>query len=320
MKRIIIVFSLLVFGGSIGFGQSWLWGAQGIGESEAYPTAVDSAGNVYIMGYFPGQMIFGTDTLTSQNVDVFCVKYDKLGSQLWAIQSKSPSPFSYAYGGAIATDLSGNEYLTGEYHDTVSFGAFTITSPVSLNFYLVKYDSSGNVKWARQSNGGYYSNVDGGSLATDIYNNVFAAGTFSDSVSFGAYNLFTGYFDAFLVKYDYLGNVVWAKQARGLGRSPDYLGAITTDRFENEYITGYFQDTVIFGNDTVNSNVGTYTTYLVKYDSTGSVIWANQAIVSNNSSTDQGFAITTDFSGYIYNGVFQRNNKIWYSYFKFIKG
>src|SRR5262245_38141364 len=72
----------------------------------------------------------------------------------------------------IATDDSGNIYLTGEYHDTIAFGTDTLTGSLA-HVYLAKYDSSGNVKWAKNNLATAYSIVFGYGVSTDAFDNCY---------------------------------------------------------------------------------------------------------------------------------------------------
>ena|ERR1035437_2554253 len=58
----------------------------------------------------------------------------------------------------------------------------------------------------------------------------------------------------------------------------------------NSYITGYFQDTAVFGTTNLMSR-GIYDIYLAKYDHDGTCLWARQA---GGSDWDQSYSISVD--------------------------
>lgn len=69
---------------------------------------------------------------------------------------------------SIASDNAGNLYVTGKFNSSsIVFGLDTFINPTisSWNMFLVKYDVSGKVIWARRSTGSDY-NV-GNAVTTD---------------------------------------------------------------------------------------------------------------------------------------------------------
>src|ERR1035437_2835916 len=70
----------------------------------------------------------------------------------------------------------------------------------------------------------------------------------------------------------------WARQ--GICHNPPYGGevsSITTDSFGNEYLVGFYEDTITFGNDTLIGDINSGNMFLAKYDSSGQFIWAKTA-------------------------------------------
>jgi uncharacterized protein YdeI (YjbR/CyaY-like superfamily) len=111
---------------------------------------------------------------------------------MWAhnIVPHTSSPAIFPLGGHyMATDASKNVYLIGSFKDSISFGSLTISgSHLVRNPYLVKYDSSGNVLWARAgsaTNNAIQFNWANG-VTTDANGNVYLTGGFSTStITFG---------------------------------------------------------------------------------------------------------------------------------------
>ena len=93
----------------------WLWGANANNADDDAANAIthDKQGNVYVAGGFKGVQILGNDTLISRgDNDVFLVKYAPDGQVIWARSGGSVAGESVK---AIATDSSGNVYLTGNF-------------------------------------------------------------------------------------------------------------------------------------------------------------------------------------------------------------
>lgn len=312
--------------------------------------ATDAAGNVFIAGTYEGAT--GPDTAAIDTFKLngnagynfsyggmFIAKYDIAGNATWVR--------SYAGGwyidnaNAIATDRSGNVYMTGSYIAApVTFGSTTLPAAVQSSTYMfvVKYDPSGNVLWAKQpheSEAGtplspLPGSVAGTGIATDASGNVFVTGTFyCDTLVFGNYTFYTflGGIDetvnkVFVAKYDSAGNVLWACNA---AQQPLYTGtpvAITTDKSGNAIVTGNFTgDSVTFGNSTLyyvysEFNYGNedQNTFIAKYSPSGTVLWAQ------NTDNSTGTALATDPDNNIYlGGVFNAdtirfgNTTFWYA-------
>jgi len=99
----------------------------------AYGVATDSSANVYVTGYTYG----GLDGNTSAgNYDLFVVKYNSSGTKQW---TKQLGTSSYDYASGVATDSSGNVYVTGY----TGGGLDGNTSAGNADIFVVKYNSSG---------------------------------------------------------------------------------------------------------------------------------------------------------------------------------
>ncbi|MBI2271721.1 MAG: SBBP repeat-containing protein [Bacteroidetes bacterium] len=116
-------------------------------------------------------------------------------------------------------------------------------------------------------------------ISVDNNGNVYSVGHFSSpTITFGSTTLVnvssTGTSDVFIVKHDSCGNVVWAKHA-GDQNYDDRGTAIITDKSGNVYLTGaYYSYYIKFGTDSLSNNGTGWSTYLVKLNSAGTVIWA----------------------------------------------
>jgi len=295
MKRTFL-FVLLLFCTRFIFAQSdiWLWAKQAGGTDYEYGNsiAIDSSGNSYVTGCFQGTASFGDTNLTSSGcADIFIAKLNSNGNWLWAHKAGGTSP-DYGYG--IATDSSGNSYVTGYFEGTASFGTITLTSSGYIDIFIAKLDSSGNWLWVKKAGG---TNYDGGyGIAIDSSGNSYVTGYFQGSASFGTITLTSNSNsrDIFVAKLDSSGNWLWAKQAGGT--SPDYSYGIAIDSSGNSYVTGYFWGTASFGTTTLTSS-GDIDIFIAKLDSSGNWLGAKQA---GGTSNDYGYGIAIDSLGNSY--------------------
>jgi hypothetical protein len=251
-----------------------LWAQRFGGSSNDRGTSIttDKAGNVYLTGYFYSPIIvFGSTTLTNAgNVgDIFVVKFDNQGNVIWA---RRDGGIGLEIPHSITVDALNNIIVTGRFSsNSITFGTTTLLQAGSMDVFLVKYDPAGNVLWAKGAGGG--SNDEGYSVNTDASGNIYVAGYFTQPSNFGTIKLTSeGISDMFLAKYDPSGNVMWAKNAGGKG--DDRANAVKTDASGNSYVTGFYtNDSISFGS-VIIPNKAVDNSFVAKYDSDGSVIWA----------------------------------------------
>lgn len=268
--------------------------------------AVDANGNSYVVGYFKTASItFGSTTLTNASSsgysDMFIVKYDVNGSVAWA---KSAGGSFRDEAVSIGIDASNNCYVTGKFGSpTITFGSTTLTNvgggSAYEDMFLVKYNSSGTVLWAKSAGSNYFDS--GNAIVVDGSGNSYVTGHFDGaSINFGAFSLTnsnTAYAEMFIVKYNSSGNVVWATNPNG-GLNDDIGNDIALDASGNIYVTGYFRSSVItFGSTTLTNTAASNDVFIVKYNSSGTVVWAKK---EGWYSDDFGNSINVDASGFVY--------------------
>jgi hypothetical protein len=283
--------------------QNWQWAVSPTGISVGNAVCTDPTGNVYYTGFFNGQLVFGSDTINNTNgpyQDVFIAKYNATGNALWVRSGNG-----YADADGVATDASGNIFITGNfYNDSISFGSFTLYDPhtgaQNSNIYLVKYDPSGNVIWAKNL-GGINNNLAAG-ISTDINGNIYVTGTFTgDSMSIDNVTVQQiGIGDAFVMKLDASGSAVWI---RNIGSpNSETPTAVGTDVNGNVFMTGYFSGNYIYVGSLSSLIASPYSNnvFLIKYDSLGDKLWVKYAGGNNNGSNNTSVGLSVDPSGDVY--------------------
>jgi hypothetical protein len=303
MKKILLLFAVFYFLCKMSDAQipDWLWAksAQGTDNDDATSVTTDGYGNVFVAGWFASPTItFGSFTLTNagpDKSDMFIVKYDYLGNVIWA---KNAGGTQNDNATSITTDGNRNIIVAGFFESsTITFGSFTLTNTSSnmSDMFIVKYDNLGNVLWAKSGGG---SSGDGGySVTADGNGNIIMVGHFSSLITFDSFTLSSnGNFDMFIVKYDNTGNVIWAKSAGGT--EYEIASSVTTDENGNIFVVGSFASSTINIDSfaLINAGSGEYDIFMVKYDNTGSVIWAYS---SGGTNSDDATSVTSDGSGNI---------------------
>ncbi len=284
MKKILFLIAIIASSiNAIAQVPSWEWAksAGGGTNDSGTSSATDASGNVYIAGEFSSPtIVFGSYTLTNVNTDgnysdIFIAKYDATGNVLWA-KSVGAKIWSTVCGTGvnISTDIDGNVFLASAFvSSNITLDTTLLIGNSYYNIFVVKYDSTGNVLWAKSAGGNKEKYI--GGITTDNFGNVCIAGTFSESAIFGTTTLTGG--GIFIVKYNPNGNVIWAKKATSYG----FVDGISADLAGNIYITGTFSnDSIVFDTTTlVNAGcTGAFGNcadiFVVKYDPLGDFMWA----------------------------------------------
>ncbi|MFA6243948.1 MAG: SBBP repeat-containing protein [Candidatus Hydrogenedentales bacterium] len=211
----------------------------------------------------------------------------------------------------IAIDGSGNVYTSGVFLGTGDFdpgeGVYSLTSGAQGDVFISKLDSSGNFVWARKMGGAGYDV--GFVVAVDGSGNVYAAGHFEGTADFdpsdGTFNLVSsGNSDAFVVKLNAAGDLVWVDKFGGTGDDKGY--GIAVDTSGNVLATGYFNGTADFDPSGGTFNLvssGASDVFVAELSSNGALVWAKKI---GGFSYDHGMAITVDETGAVYTtGNFQ---------------
>lgn len=310
-----IILAFVLFEASSLFAQAPSWQlafSAGYNGNESVSTvATDALGNTYITGSYTSSYInFGAFSLLnsfSGTADIFLVKIDPSGSVVWA---KTFGGADGDQGNGLAIDASGNVILTGWFASaSITFSPTVLNNlgTASSDLFIAKYDSDGNLIWAKSTGGSI--NDRGYAVSCDANSNIFVTGWYTSStINFGTGNLTnagTSTNDIFVVKYDANGTALWAKSVGGT--SLDGARACATDVLGNTYVLGSFSSASInFGTGALNNaSSGTYDLFLVKYDPTGTVLWSTKA---GGNSDDLGNGISISGSNIYLTGSFTSSN------------
>ncbi len=142
---------------------------------------------------------------------------------------------------------------------------------------------------------------DGLSIDTDPDGNIYVAGIFEESASFGSYDITSnGMHDIFVAKMDPAGNWLWAKNAGSV--NDDFGYEIATDSYGNTYLTGAIQNNAVFGSFNITT-ISTKDIFVAKIDSDGNWIWIETV---GGYDYNNGLSICLDSFDNIYiTGIFQ---------------
>jgi len=270
----------------------------------------DSAGNFYFAGMFwsPG-CAFQKITLGRNGInDLFIVKYNTDGKEVWVRQIGNDNPYWSESIKIFYNTVSHHLFIVGKFSGTIQMGTSSLTSSGMTDIFFSKYSLDGQCIWAKKVGG---AGEDGNScLAFDDQGNIYMSGTGSQSMNFGGFTIPKG---GFLAKFDPEGNCIWAKnkfewipffnsQIRPVGLKilgPDILlgGCMGAD-------------TIIHVDTLLISHPGYGSSLICCFDSTGMAKWIREGIskitesISGISIDDEGnifhsgyFKDTIVFSG-----------------------
>jgi len=237
-----------------------IYGGPGNDLDKVNALAADDSGNVFVTGYSEGIGTFA---------DITTIKYNSSGNQQWIQRYNGAGNFS-DYANAIASDDSGNVYITG----------ISLVPGTSFDIATIKYNTSGIQQWIRFYSGQGISTDEAYAIVLDKFRNVYITGRSTDSS--GQNN------DFITVKYNSSGLQLWSQRYNGTADSTDEAAAIAVDGSGNVFITGKSKGT------------GSSYDYLtVKYDSSGIQKWI-QRYNGPGNNWDWATSIGTDDSGNVY--------------------
>ncbi|HMZ22164.1 MAG TPA: SBBP repeat-containing protein [Blastocatellia bacterium] len=211
------------------------------------------------------------------------------------------------HGKAVGTDSAGNSYVIGDFTSSVTFPGLTLTASQSgaIEGFLAKYDSNGGFQWARQisgistmSNSPLEDPPTHGGLFVSSTGDIYITGTtygYGNSVTFKSKNSndnktvqsTSKWKGLFLIRYDNQGNIKWLKQAT-CAKGSVWGRGVTADNNNNIYITGAFDEDVVFENGAALSANNAACALIAKYDQAGNLQWVKKAV---GGSETEGRAI-----------------------------
>ncbi len=290
---------------------NFVWAKQIGGPSICWALAVtcDTLNNIFVFGFIDDLADFdpGPGTLTlgpSPGKAAYISKYDSDGNLLWAHMLPGLTDSSPSERKKIVCSADGGIIIPARFTGTYDFdpgpGIHNISSIGSLNSYVLKLDSDGNFVWVSVFTG---ASQTCNAVSVTSTGDIYVTGQFSFTVDFdpgpGVENMTSGtYWDAYIVKLDNTGNLIWAK---AVGDNDEEEGVdLAIGASENVMVIGEFTGSGDFdpgvGIHTLTSN-GDKDIFLVNLNANGDFQWAHSF---GGSLDDNGMHVSVDSSGNFY--------------------
>jgi hypothetical protein len=294
----------------------WVKTIGGTGDEQVTSVFLDNVGDVIITGSFTGQCDFDPSgvnniKLSKGMTDAFVAKYTSGGDLDWVVAFGGPSN---DVANDCFADIIGSISVIGSFNGSIDVeptdppdAGDTYASNGMSDIFLIVYSDEGVYETGFTWGG--TANDEGTSVNVDSDLNFIIAGFFNSTIDFdtGVNELLltsSGMNDAFISKYDLIGNIWWAFKIGGTGDDKIVRNCLVTDEMNNIFLTGYYSNTSNFDpNGTANlTSKGKSDIFIAKYDEDGKYVWANSI---GNTSDDMPYSINLDNNSNIYlNGSF----------------
>ncbi len=275
----------------------WLKQIDRDGDDFVQDLFVSPAGDIYLAGYTDGSL--ESDTGNVGGYDIFVMKYDATGNQIWVRQIGTGSD-DFCRG--IVVDASNNIFIVGNTSGVLPGADQTNTQGIDL--FVMKLDGTNNeVVWTKQIgtdnliSAHTYSKSYGVAIALNSSGTLFVGGLTNDTL--GSSRL--GGNDLILAKYDAsTGTQAWISQFGSSGE--DTLKRIKISNSGDFYVTGYTDGIIADATRDsteyeLSANYSEVFLYKFKSDTTGDADWIKQ---TGSSISDWGNDLAIDSSENVY--------------------
>ncbi len=240
--------------GSNALTYSTLFNGQGDNTDNVRDIAVDASGNSYVCGYTVGN-------LTSR--DFFVAKVLANGTIGWRTSLSGTLFGSDDEANSIKLDNAGNIYVSG----------FLKNSGTSSDISIIKFNAAGVQQWSVVYDGTAHESDKSYNMFVDGTGNSYLTGKTDIDASWQVND------EVFTAKYSTAGALLWSKTYTGVSNGLDKGQIVRVSAAGNVYVVGKLQTN---GNDNVLA---------IKYNNTGTQVWAMNVDVSGGNDKVSDFAL-----------------------------
>lgn len=269
---------------------SWAMEATGGEEDEGLEVTVDPGGDSYTVGRFGRRADFqapggSVELFSAGGDDAFVMRLGPLGELRWVAPIAGPGD-QVAYG---VDTVPGGVWVAGDFFGDTDFdpgpGELIATNPEGVGaVFAVRLDGSGSPLGLATVGGAAGTEVHAEELAASSDGGVVVTGSFTGSVDFdpgpgvATRTSPAGDDDAFVLRLDAGGALVWVAQITGSGTFNDRVGlTVDVGPGDGVVVGGSFQGTTDFdpgpGTFEITSN-GVNDGFVLSLDAGGGFRWA----------------------------------------------
>ena len=241
----------------------WLESLSGPSVEYGRSIATDTSNNIYLTGVFRDFLYPNGGTLSGfGSYDAFLAKYDPTGQLLWIKAMGGPSADE---GYSVNVDPKQDIVLVGWYDRSMLIDTLTLNGSKEEDGFAAKFSPNGDLIWGLPLAGSFDERVY--AVDFDANNDIYLLGTVDSLLVIDGDSLTNRHLnrptDIFVIKLDEEANYQWGQT---LGHYyNDFCYDLVVQDPTTLYIVGSFQDTSIFINDTLISQVG-YDIFLGKFN------------------------------------------------------
>lgn len=297
---------------------TWIWAvkAGGILNDTGLSVDITTDGGAIITGNFNSTAYFGQTiqiSASGSSQNMFIAKISSNGIWEWVNKATSNIPDGLDTGLSISVCPDSSILISGQFgtsNPSNLSNTYTITfsplPPITItgnDLIVAKISKEGNWMWATDASGndfnvGYLvSTPDSGGLVVGTCNNTISFNT----TQFGTITFSDASGLMYVAKIKSTGDWQWATAINKINNNNTV--AISSSYDNGAYITGTFNDTVVFDSYTLtNTNISGSSLFVSRLSAGGQWLWANKAdgsILNSNvgitTGLDTGAVITGGF-------------------------
>jgi hypothetical protein len=238
-------------------------------------TVLDSAGNVYLAGYFTGShMVLDGVTINKIRLRDLCVaKLNPDRSLLW-LQNFEGSKTAKVVPNGLVLDEAGDHcvggFFSGSSLSTPELSKIS-TSASNYDSFVLKLDTNGLIVWAKNF-GSKKSNSFSYAMTVDKLDYIHIGSAFMNTMMTNPKLKHKGighrHNDAYVLKLDSLGTLIWANNYGDINAQAEF-DCITIYNASNVYLGGIFKFTNLRLRKTIK--LGSQDMFAQKLDVTGAI-------------------------------------------------
>ncbi|PKN26370.1 MAG: hypothetical protein CVU65_05945 [Deltaproteobacteria bacterium HGW-Deltaproteobacteria-22] len=270
---------------------TWARRFGGTGDDVITSLATDSVGNIWLTGYFKGELQFSGALLvnnSSSTDDIFLAKLAPDGTPLW--ENRFGELATSERGVSLAVDTADAVWVTGTYNGSLNLGGSTFVT-AQREIFIARFLSTGAHSRSVSFSGTGEKEVRG--LALDQASNVYLTGSFSNRLgpTVGGIQSQDGQ-DAFVAKYSPVLVYQWAKRLGGSSAVDLGRGLFVSSAGEL-WVTGLIGPDADLGAGSV-PGFGGADIFVAHLDAAGDTVWGRVYGSVNDDFGGLGLAAAPD--------------------------